>query len=159
MAVMHLGIFVLLAAPCFAADIDRVLVQKSKCKMYLLSEGERIRAYDIVLGWNPEGHKREEGDGRTPEGTYILDYKKDDSSFYKAIHISYPNEQDRAWARKRGVDPGGMIMIHGRKNGMSKKERQAKKFNWTQGCIEVTNTVMDEIWRLVEVGTPIEIRP
>lgn len=127
--------------------------------MYLLSQGDRIRDYNIVLGWDPTGHKREEGDGRTPEGTYILDYKKDDSSFYKAIHISYPNEQDKVWARKMEINPGGMIMIHGRKNGMSKNERQAKRFNWTQGCIEVTNEEMDEIWDLVEVGTPIEIRP
>ena len=157
--IVQLGILFLVTAQSFGADVDFVLVNKSEEKMYLLAQGQRIREYDIVLGWNPEGHKQEEGDGRTPEGTYILDYKKDDSAFYKAIHISYPNDQDRARARKRGVDPGGMIMIHGRKNGLSKEEREAKRFDWTQGCIEVTNQEMDEIWGMVEVGTPIKILP
>jgi murein L,D-transpeptidase YafK len=143
----------------FCLQIDYVVVHKSQKKMYLLSQGEQVREYDIILGWDPEGHKRQEGDGRTPEGEYILDYKKEDSSFYKAIHISYPNEQDRAWARKRGLDPGGLIMIHGRKNGVDRATREAQKYKWTNGCIEVTNTAMDEIWNLVQTGTPIEIRP
>ena len=150
---------ILISTPVWGLEIDRVVVQKSKEKMFLVSQGERVREYEIILGWDPEGHKRRQGDGRTPEGIYILDYKKADSSFYKAIHISYPNEDDRAWARKRGLDPGGLIMIHGRKNGVSRAAREARKYTWTNGCIEVTNKEMDEIWGLVETGTPIEIRP
>jgi len=150
---------ILISTPVWGLEIDRVVVQKSKEKMFLVSQGERVREYEIILGWDPEGHKRRQGDGRTPEGIYILDYKKADSSFYKAIHISYPNEDDKAWARKRGLDPGGLIMIHGRKNGVSRAAREARKYTWTNGCIEVTNKEMDEIWGLVETGTPIEIRP
>ncbi|MCF6364513.1 MAG: L,D-transpeptidase family protein, partial [Gammaproteobacteria bacterium] len=96
---------------------------------------------------------------RTPEGKYILDYKKSDSSFYKAIHISYPNETDKRRARMNGVSPGGQIMIHGQKNGQGSLSWLAQKFNWTDGCIAVTNAEMDEIWELVKAGTPIEIFP
>jgi murein L,D-transpeptidase YafK len=162
MRIMRVFLFIFCcvwSAPAQGSEIDSVLVNKSEEKMYLLSQGEKVKEYSIVLGWNPKGHKREQGDGRTPEGKYLLDYKKDDSSFYKAIHISYPNAEDRAWARERGVDPGGLIMIHGRKNGLNKAQREAKRFDWTNGCIEVTNKEMDEIWDLVEVGTPIEIKP
>jgi murein L,D-transpeptidase YafK len=113
----------------FCLQVDYVLVHKSGKKMYLLAQGERVREYDIILGWDPEDHKRQEDDGRTPEGEYILDYKKPDSSFYKAIHISCPNEQDRAWARERGVDPSGLIMIHGRKNGVDRETREAQNTN------------------------------
>ncbi|MCF6256286.1 MAG: L,D-transpeptidase family protein [Gammaproteobacteria bacterium] len=140
-------------------EVDSVLVDKSEKKIYLLSEGKPLKEYDVVFGENPKGHKQQEGDERTPEGKYILDYRKADSSFYKAIHISYPNEEDKARARKIGVDPGGLIMIHGQKNGFGWLSWLMQWFNWTDGCIAVTNAEMDEIWKLVEVGTPIEIRP
>ncbi len=139
-------------------EIDLVLVDKSEKKIYLLSKGKELKEYDVVFGESPKGHKQQEGDERTPEGKYILDYKKADSSFYKAIHISYPNEEDNARARKMGVDPGGLIMIHGQKNGFGWLSWLMQWFNWTDGCIAVTNAKMDEIWQLVEVGTPIEIR-
>ena len=144
----------------FADDtkVDMVLVDKSEKKMYLISEGRKIKEYDVVFGSNPIGHKQQEGDERTPEGKYILDYKQANSSFYKAIHISYPNKKDKARARKRGVEPGGLIMIHGQKNGFGWLSWLMQWFNWTKGCIAVTNTDMDEIWQLVKVGTPIEIR-
>ena len=150
----------IISATSFAADkkVDLVLVDKSEKKMYLLSEGKQVKEYHVVFGPNPTGHKRQEGDGRTPEGKYVLDYKKADSSFYKAIHISYPNEEDKARARKMGVSPGGLIMIHGQKNGYGWLSLLMQRFNWTQGCIAVTNSEMDEIWQLVKVGTPIEIR-
>ncbi len=148
-------------ATSFAAEreIDLVLVDKSEMKMYLLSEGRRLKEYHVVFGGNPEGHKQQEGDERTPEGKYVLDYKKSDSSFYKSIHISYPNEEDKAKAEKMGVSPGGFIMIHGQKNGFGWLSWLMQRFNWTDGCIAVTNSEMDEIWQLVKVGTPIEIRP
>jgi murein L,D-transpeptidase YafK len=140
-------------------DIDHVLVMKSELKMYLLANGVKVKQYSISLGAKPKGHKEQEGDERTPEGKYILDYKKSDSSFYKAIHISYPNEEDKARAEENGVSPGGLIMIHGQKNGLGWLSWISQKFNWTNGCIAVTNSEMDEIWNFVKVGTPIEIQP
>ena len=139
--------------------VDKVLVVKSENKLYLLSNGKKIKQYHVVFGANPVGHKQQQGDERTPEGKYILDYKKPDSSFYKAIHISYPNRQDKKIAKKKGVSPGGAIMIHGQKNGYEKWSWLAQRFNWTNGCIAVTNPEMDEIWHLVKVGTVIEILP
>ena len=148
-----------LAIPAQEADIDYVLVKKSELKMYVISKGEKIKEYSISLGDNPKGHKEQEGDERTPEGKYFLDYKKSDSSFYKAIHISYPNEEDKSKAKEKGVNPGGLIMIHGQKNGLGWLSWLSQNFNWTNGCIAVTNSEMDEIWKLVKVGTPIEILP
>ncbi len=139
--------------------VDYVLVKKAEGKMYLLSDDEVVREYQIALGANPEGHKQQEGDQRTPEGTYALDYKKADSSFYRAIHISYPNAADRARAREAKVNPGGQIMIHGQKNGYARFAPLTQMSNWTDGCIAVTNSEMKEIWQMVEVGTPIEIMP
>ncbi len=139
--------------------IDYVLVRKSEGKMYLLADKQVLREYRIALGANPKGHKQREGDERTPEGAYILDFKNADSNFFKAIHISYPNAADRARARAAKVDPGGQIMIHGQKNGYGRFARITQRVNWTDGCIAVTNAEMEEIWRLVEVGTPIVIRP
>ncbi len=140
-------------------DIDYVIVNKKEKKMYLLSEGLKIREYNVVFGANPEGHKQQEGDERTPEGRYTLDYKKKESAFHKAIHISYPNKDDVTSAKARGVNAGGSIMIHGQKNGFSSMSWVSQRFNWTKGCIAVTNFEMDEIWYLIKEGTPIEIVP
>ncbi len=139
--------------------VDTVLINKSKRRMYLLSNGEKIKSYKVALGGNPVGHKVKEGDEKTPEGNYFLDYKKEDSAFYRAIHISYPNDQDVARAAELGVEPGGFIMIHGQRNGLGWVSAVSQFFDWTKGCIAVTNAEMDEIWKLVEVGTPIELKP
>lgn len=138
---------------------DLVIVEKAKSRMYLEREGKIIREFHIALGRHPKGHKQQEGDGRTPEGRYILDTKKADSAFYKSIHISYPNEFDISSAAERGVSPGGAIMIHGQKNGYGKLARVTQRSNWTNGCIAVTDNEMDEIWASIDPGTPIEIRP
>ena len=138
---------------------DRVLVIKSKSKLYLERQGKILRQYHVTFGANPRGHKQKKGDERTPEGKYILDYKNLDSRFYKSIHISYPNEADKKRAKKLGVNPGGYIMIHGQKNGFGRVAFMVQRFNWTDGCIAVSNHAMDEIWFSVDVGTPIEIRP
>jgi murein L,D-transpeptidase YafK len=107
----------IVAANLSAAELaDSVLVDKSEEALYLLRNGQIIGQFSVSLGGNPKGHKQQEGDERTPEGRYTLDYKKSDSSFYKAIHISYPNDRDKAVARAKGVDPGGLIMIHGQRN-------------------------------------------
>ena len=141
-----------------AETADRVLVDKSDAKLYLFKDKVVIAEYPVAFGANPDGHKQQEGDQRTPEGTYILDYRKADSAFYKAIHISYPNEADRQSAAARGVDPGGAIMIHGQRNWFGWLSFITQRFNWTDGCIAVTNGEMDEIWEQVPLNTPIEIR-
>ena len=147
-----------LLIPFFAlGQIDLVKVDKSERTMYLLSEGKVIKQYNISLGEEPKGHKQQEGDQKTPEGTYFLDYKKEDSSFYRSMHISYPNQQDVEHAKKMGVKPGGFIMIHGQKNGLGFLSPIMQNFDWTDGCIAVTNDEMDEFMSLVPVGTKIEI--
>jgi murein L,D-transpeptidase YafK len=138
--------------------IDSVLVEKSVKRLHLLRNGSVFRTYPVALGRYPDGPKRQEGDAKTPEGLYTLDRRLDRSAFYKAIHISYPNDADREIARQRGVRPGGKIMIHGLANGWSARQLGHPRLNWTQGCIAVTNAEMDEIWDLIDVGTPIEIR-
>lgn len=138
---------------------DMVLIVKSESRLFLKKNGKVLKIYHVALGGNPIGHKQQEGDERTPEGKYMLDFKKEDSRFYKSIHISYPNEFDKKRAQKRGVSPGGQIMIHGQKNGFGWLSWITQLFNWTDGCIAVSNSAMDEIWEAVDVGTPIEIRP
>lgn len=142
-----------------AQKADLVLVKKSESKLFLVSDDKPFREYDVVFGAEPIGHKQQEGDERTPEGKYTLDYKKEDSAFYKAIHISYPNEQDVKHAQAKGISPGGQIMIHGQRNGLGLLAFLAQRFNWTDGCIAVTNSEMEEIWQAVDAGTPIEILP
>jgi murein L,D-transpeptidase YafK len=142
---------------CFA-NIDLVKVDKSAQIIQLLEQGKVIKEYQIALGANPQGHKQQEGDEKTPEGNYTLDYKKEDSSFYRAMHISYPNANDRQQAKQRGVSAGGFIMIHGQKNGFGWLSILMQQFNWTNGCIALTNAEMDEFMSLVAVGTPIHIK-
>lgn len=158
--VLFLAIF-LISNVCTATnkDVDYILVNKAEKKMYLLSNGHKVKEYNVVFGGSPKGHKQQEGDEKTPEGQYILDYKKENSSFYKSIHISYPNEVDVSNAKAKGVKPGGAIMIHGQRNGLSRLSWLTQRVNWTNGCIAVTNIEMDEIWGAVKVGTPIEILP
>jgi len=155
-------VIILLLLPSLAfglEEADSVLVVKSKSKLYLMKAGKVLKAYQVALGANPKGHKTKMGDERTPEGRYVLDYKKSDSAFYKAIHISYPNEADKRKAKKLGVNPGGFIMIHGQKNRFGGLWWLTQRFNWTEGCVAVSNREMDEIWQAVDVGTPIEIKP
>nr|WP_202819672.1 L,D-transpeptidase family protein [Thaumasiovibrio occultus] len=125
--------------------------------MYLMSQQAIVREYRIALGANPQGHKTQQGDERTPEGRYTLDYVKEDSTFYRAMHISYPNRQDRATARENDVDPGGFIMVHGQPNGYGFISVLSQRLDWTDGCIALTNAEMNEFLRLVPVGTPIHI--
>ncbi len=138
---------------------DLVVVHKSLRALTLFKDGKVLKVYHIALGSHPKGHKRQEGDGKTPEGNYTLDYKKLDSAFYKAIHISYPNEADKDYAQKRGIEPGGLIMIHGQKNYLGWLSFITQRFDWTSGCIAVTNEDMDEIYKSVEIGTKIVIYP
>ena len=138
---------------------DLVIVYKSQSKLLLKRDGKTLNEFSVVFGANPMGAKQQVGDERTPEGRYILDYKNAKSAYYKSIHISYPSEADRIRARKLGVKPGGDIMIHGQRNGFGWLGFAVQWFNWTDGCIAVKNSAMDEIWDAVAVGTPIVIYP
>jgi murein L,D-transpeptidase YafK len=140
---------------------DAVVVKKAERKLQLVQEGKVVREYQVSLGDNPFGHKLREGDERTPEGDYVLDWRNPNSRFYRSIHISYPNERDRLYARALGYSPGGMIMIHGKPNYIRSPLVLAEYDgrDWTDGCIAVRNEEMDEIWAAVRDGTPIRILP
>lgn len=124
-----------------------------------MNKGEPFTSLPVVFGTEPTGHKQARGDGRTPEGYYMLNYKNPNSNFYKSIHISYPNTKDRANAQRLGVNPGGDIMIHGQTNGWEWASPLVQLFSWTDGCIALSNRNMDRVWAAVDPGTPIEIRP
>ncbi|MFL1404859.1 murein L,D-transpeptidase family protein [Marinobacter sp. M1N3S26] len=140
-------------------DINQLVVHKDERRLYLMSNDQIIRSYRISLGKTPEGHKLYEGDSRTPEGSYTIDFRNPNSEYYKSIRISYPNHKDRKLAEAWGLQPGGNIMIHGLPNDVGDMAFAYQGLDWTDGCIAVTNEAMDEIWRLVEVGTPIRILP
>ncbi|QSP96457.1 L,D-transpeptidase family protein [Marinobacter salinisoli] len=140
-------------------NISQVLVRKGERRLYLMNGEEVVKSYRVSLGDNPEGHKLYEGDERTPEGDYVLDWRNASSDFYKSIHISYPNQKDLEQASAWGLDPGGSIMIHGLPNEAGDMAFAYRGLDWTDGCIAVTNEEMDEIWQLVADGTPIRIVP
>jgi murein L,D-transpeptidase YafK len=138
---------------------DRVLVLKKARTLQLLSQGKVIKTYKVALGGNPVGPKTRQGDQKTPEGVYALDFRNAHSQYYKSIHISYPSEQDRAEARRIGVSAGGDVFVHGLPNGYRAVGTAHRLKDWTDGCIAVTDEEIDEIWTGVSDGTPIEIRP
>lgn len=144
----------------FAGEtVDSVVVHKEQRLLQLLQGGSVLREYPISFGGAPVGHKGREGDQKTPEGHYRLDWRNASSGYYKSIHISYPEPADVKAAAAKGVDPGGMIMIHGQRNYFGWLADLTQMFDWTDGCIAVTNAQMDEIWDLVPDNTPIEIKP
>lgn len=150
------------AANAYAASprsADKLVVHKKAHTLVLMRNGAAFRKYKIALGTQPVGPKARQGDHKTPEGTYIIDRRNGHSQFYRALHISYPNAEDRERAKKSGVPAGGDIMIHGLPNGYERLGNAHRLKDWTDGCIAVTNQEMDEIWRLVPVGTRIEILP
>jgi murein L,D-transpeptidase YafK len=135
--------------------VDRLVVKKSERRLYLMRGDEPYRSYPIALGYSPVGHKRRQGDGKTPEGVYFIDGRNARSNYRKALSISYPNTGDRLHAMRSGRNPGGMIMIHGQPS----RGGERKTGDWTFGCIAVSNMAIDEIWALTSDGTPIEILP
>jgi murein L,D-transpeptidase YafK len=149
-------------ASTFAAaygKADRVLVLKSERRLYLLRDNQVMATYTVALGRSPGGHKVFEGDGRTPEGLYVLDRRNSGSRFYRSIRISYPNTYDIAEAEKYGRHPGGLVMIHGQPDHETMGHFDRRGWDWTEGCIAVSNAEMDEIWVATDEGTPIEILP
>ena len=135
-------------------EVTRVIVEKHSRKMWLMHHSEVLKEYDVHLGFAPVGHKTQEGDGKTPEGNYIIDRRNPDSRFHLSLGIDYPRPADIAQARARGVSPGGDIFIHGR----PKKWRNGKD-DWTWGCIAVKDREMEDIYAMVRNGTPITILP
>lgn len=135
-------------------EVTRVIVDKGERKMYLMHQSKVLKQYDVGLGFTPQGHKGQEGDGRTPEGDYIIDRRNPNSQFYLSIGIDYPNEEDIRKAREAGVSPGGDIFIHGR----PWKYRKGGQ-DWTAGCIAVTNAEMRDVYNMVRNGTPVSILP
>lgn len=140
-------------------NIDKVLVEKSKRTLSLMSGNNVVKSYRISLGKRPLGHKQMEGDKRTPEGLYWIDWRKPSDKYNLSMHISYPNPRDIASAQKQGVRPGGMIMIHGTPIDPDYPEWYFRGLNWTDGCIAMMNWDMKEVWGLVKDGTLIEIKP
>jgi murein L,D-transpeptidase YafK len=126
--------------------------------MVLLANGNVIRTYKVALGRGSGNAKEREGDHETPEGVYIIDRKNTRSRFHRALHVSYPNADDRKRAEVAGVSPGGQIMIHGIQNGLGWLGRLHRSLDWTDGCIAVTDDEIEEIWDEVPLGIPIEIR-
>ena len=138
---------------------DKILINKKERQLTLLSTGKVLKTYKIALGGNPNGPKERQGDNKTPEGIYFIDARNKDSRYHISLHLSYPNERDRRRARERGVSPGGDIMIHGIKNGYSSVGELHAEYDWTKGCIAVTDEEIEEIERFVPNGTLVEIRP
>lgn len=142
-----------------AGYADYVVIEKSARTLTLWAQGQIIKTYPVLsLGPNPYGHKVFEGDGKTPEGRYVIDKKHESKKFQKFLRISYPNAKDIAYAKSIGMDPGGQVGIHGDKGGLSGFFDRMNP-NWTQGCITVRNADIEEIYALVDIGTPIILKP
>lgn len=161
--IVALVMFVLTACSVQADDAqplaDKVVVDKSDRELRLLKDGAVLARFPVALGQQPEGHKLEEGDSRTPEGRYYLDARNPNSEFFLSIRVSYPSPADRQDAAGRGVRPGGQIMIHGQPNEPKYSVGFYKSADWTNGCIAVSNAAMIDIWLMTSHNTPIDIQP
>ena len=139
-------------------EVTSVVINKTDRRMYLLHQNQVLKEYRVDLGFAPSGHKQFRGDGRTPEGTYLIDRRNPNSSYHLSIGISYPNTVDTAFAEALGREPGGDIFIHGQPND-TRQRRRARKRDWTAGCIAVKNDEIEEIYAMVRDGTVITLRP
>jgi murein L,D-transpeptidase YafK len=139
--------------------IDRIVVKKSEHTLSIFRGGTELKTYRVALGRNPVGAKEEEGDMKTPEGVYKIDFHKPDSAFHLALHISYPSANDVARAMARGASAGSDIMIHGLPNGLGAIGAAHRLKDWTSGCIALTNEEIEELYRATPDGTLVEIEP
>ncbi len=148
-----------------ALQANRIVVSKKQRRLFLISErGHLIKSYAVAFGFGGyDGPKSFEGDGKTPEGVYFISKKTESTSYHRALHISYPNKADAAFAKARGKRPGGLILIHGfpehpiRNLTPEWVEQVHPETNWTEGCIAVTNPQIEEIYGKIREQTPIEI--
>jgi hypothetical protein len=138
---------------------DRLLLEKSQRRLTAFHKGKAVRVYLVALGFSPVGHKQFQGDGKTPEGVYAINDKNPHSAYYKNLGISYPNDADRAFARKNGKSPGGDIKIHGLAPSFASLGSSHRLTDWTYGCAALTNPEMEELYSRTPIGTPIEIVP
>ena len=138
------------------AQADLLVVETGQRQLVAYSHGKVLRTYSVSLGREPSGPKTRQGDGRTPEGRYLIDHHNPLSGFQRALHVAYPSAADSAQARAGGYDPGGEIMVHGLKNGLGWVGRAHRFVDCTVGCIAVTKP---ELYQIVPDGTPIEIKP
>ena len=134
-------------------QIDQIVVWKSKRRLVLFKNKQPIKIYRIRLGFDPIGPKRKKGDGKTPEGNYLITHKNPNSAFHKSLGISYPNKSDLLLAKKNGLHPGNNIFIHGGPKNFLKH----LLFDWTEGCIALTDSEINEIYDIVPVKTPVYI--
>ena len=150
-----------IAATAPSPQAERIFIDKSEHRLDVIAGNKVIASFKAGFGVYPGGPKQRQGDRKTPEGKYVLDYKNPNSAYYRSIHISYPNAADRARARRAGVPTGGDIMIHGQPN--DPRVAMAIKLwpspDWTDGCISLDNADMKKLWEMVQVPTPIEIVP
>lgn len=153
----------LFAPPAFAAapqKAERIRVVKSDRVLHLLlADGSVLKSYPIGLGRHPRGPKRRQGDGRTPEGFYVIDRRTARTPYHRALHISYPNIMDLRRAQAAHVNPGGAIYIHGMPASFGHHDPVRFFVDWTDGCIAVGNIAIEEIWDAADDGTVIEILP
>jgi murein L,D-transpeptidase YafK len=153
------------AATGLAADLpdgfiaDEVVIYKADRTLVLMKDGQVAKIYPISLGRSPQGAKTRQGDGKTPEGCFTIDYRNPQSRYHLSLHISYPDSLARAQADSLGCSPGGDIMIHGLPNGLGAIGRLHLMRDWTNGCIAVTNAEIEEIWDACPDGTPVRIEP
>lgn len=98
--------------------IDRILIEKSARRLTASRGGETVLEFPIALGFAPAGDKFQEGDGKTPEGTFLIDRRNPNSAYHLSLGINYPQPEDRARAHAAGVSPGGDIVIHGQPNAV-----------------------------------------
>ncbi|GAB4284139.1 MAG: L,D-transpeptidase family protein [Roseovarius sp.] len=136
-------------------EVTRVIVEKGERRLLLMHHERVLRAYPVELGFAPNGPKRYEGDGKTPEGFYYIDRRNPNSAFHLSLGISYPNARDVALARAAGKSPGGDIFIHGRPNANPFDRRK----DWTEGCISLKNRHMEWVYAMVDTGTPVVLLP
>jgi murein L,D-transpeptidase YafK len=144
-----------------ASDVkpDRILIVKSQRTLSLMRGEQTLKRYSVALGRQPIGAKDRAGDHKTPEGIYFVDRKLPNSKFHMALHLSYPDPKDRDRAKQMGVSPGGDVEIHGLPFGFAWLGEQQRRVDWTDGCIALSNAEIEEIYPLIAVGTPVEIRP
>jgi len=141
------------------AKADLLVLEKAQHRLLAYSHGALLRSYSVALGRDPIGSKLRQGDRRTPEGQYFVDAHNPNSSFHRALHVSYPSAADVARARAGGYDPGGDIMVHGIHNGLGWIGRAHRLMDWTVGCVAVTDSEIEELYRIVPDGTRIDLRP
>lgn len=138
-------------------QIDHILIEKSARQLTVFRDGKAVRSYKIALGFAPAGDKVQQGDGKTPEGTFTINRRNPKSSYHLSLGINYPQADDRARAAEDGIDPGGDIFIHGQPNGLGRLATIPT--DWTAGCIAVSDKEIEELWRVASNGTTVEIRP